>query len=191
MLEAIPEAIGERIDSDQVPYELKGTFVRLSFLQKVKVKRFVESHVVKRIVKDKWEKYTSIASRVLIWSDNYTPNDIFYVIGQSHRCQGTIEKGYDEEPNYLNEKSRHYICTVANKLNHKYNVLLDDIELVEDIKELAKDMKKFTIIFYNRFGCETQRFQTEAKNKLCARHLFWKQYPRQIYLDCIENIYED
>ena len=52
-------------------------------------------------------------------------------------------------------------------------------------------MNQYTIIFYNRFACQTQRFKTEAKNKHLARHNFWKEYPRSSYLDCIENIYED
>ena len=51
-------------------------------------------------------------------------------------------------------------------------------------------MKKFIIIFYNRFSCQTQLFRTEAKHKLSARHKFWYKYPRKQYLDCIENIFE-
>lgn len=46
------------------------------------------------------------------------------------------------------------------------------------------------IQFYNRFACETQRYTVFAKNKLNARHKFWKEYPRKKYYDCIDYIVE-
>jgi hypothetical protein len=56
-------------------------------------------------------------------------------------------------------------------------------------KSKEENMEKFKIIFYNRFACQTQLFEVEAKNKLSARHKFWEEYPRKSYLDCIENIF--
>lgn len=52
-------------------------------------------------------------------------------------------------------------------------------------------MKQYEIIFYNRFGCQTQKFYVIAKDKEDAERLFWLMYDKQIYHDdCIEYISE-
>lgn len=51
-------------------------------------------------------------------------------------------------------------------------------------------MKKYTVIFYNRFACQTQTYTVEANNYFRAGRLFYKKYNRKAYYDCIELIIE-
>ena len=99
-------------------------FKKLEFLQKVKVKNFVESHVV-----DSY--YSRSAYRILDTHENRNPDQIFYVIGQSHRCQGRLIKDNDEG-NYLHEMNRHFVVKLQGGMNITKLALLEDIIELEE-----------------------------------------------------------
>lgn len=48
----------------------------------------------------------------------------------------------------------------------------------------------FAVVFYNRFGNQTQVYQVRAKNAFRAGRMFYKKYNRTSYHSCIETIYE-
>jgi hypothetical protein len=51
-------------------------------------------------------------------------------------------------------------------------------------------MKKFLVVFYNRFACQTQTYEVMANDDEEAERLFYLKYPKESYHDCIENIKE-
>jgi hypothetical protein len=53
-----------------------------------------------------------------------------------------------------------------------------------------EELKRYEVIFYNRFAQETQTFHVIAKNKFRAGRLFYLRYDRKSFFDCIEYIGE-
>lgn len=51
-------------------------------------------------------------------------------------------------------------------------------------------MKKYVVVFYNRFAQKTQTFKVLAKNEYRAGRLFYLKHNRKAYHGCIENITE-
>jgi hypothetical protein len=51
-------------------------------------------------------------------------------------------------------------------------------------------MKKYTIIFYNRFANQLQQYSIQAQNEFRAGRLFYKKHNRKAYFACIEMIVE-
>lgn len=51
-------------------------------------------------------------------------------------------------------------------------------------------MKKFEVLFYNRFANQMQIFRVIAKNEFRAGRLFYLKHNRKSYHDCIEMISE-
>ena len=52
------------------------------------------------------------------------------------------------------------------------------------------NMKKYIVVFYNRFACQTQTFSVIAENRFRAGRMFYRKHDRKIYFDCIEAIDE-
>lgn len=113
------------------------------FLDKVKTKFFVESftesihegsieYIQKHFDIDTSNKYRiPEAARCVGRVNNSNPDEIYYVIGTSHLCEGEIKKGYGE-PNYFVQKRRHPVAIVTNGLNRTEKVLLIDLEYIEE-----------------------------------------------------------
>ncbi|MFS0905662.1 hypothetical protein AB3N02_21700 [Priestia aryabhattai] len=79
--------------------------------------------------------------------------------------------------------------TVVGK--HRWEVvigLIEDVKVVEKVIAERKELKRYMIVFYNRFANQTQTFKVMAKNEYCAGRLFYKKYNRKAYHDCIEMI---
>lgn len=53
------------------------------------------------------------------------------------------------------------------------------------------ELKKYTVLFYNRFACENQLWTIYEKNEFRAGREFYRKHNRKQYFDCIERIYED
>ncbi len=51
-------------------------------------------------------------------------------------------------------------------------------------------MNDYSVIFYNRFACQTQTVNISAKNKFRAGREFYRQYNRKQYYEAIECITE-
>lgn len=51
-------------------------------------------------------------------------------------------------------------------------------------------MKKYDVLFYNRFANQNQIFKVVAKNEFRAGRLFYLKHRRKAYHDCIELITE-
>lgn len=51
-------------------------------------------------------------------------------------------------------------------------------------------MKKYDVLFFNRFANETQIFRVMAKNEFRAGRLFYLKHNRKAYHACIELITE-
>ncbi len=53
-----------------------------------------------------------------------------------------------------------------------------------------REMKKYKIMFYNRFANQTQTFFIQAESALKAVRLFYLKHSRKAYHPCIELIME-
>lgn len=51
-------------------------------------------------------------------------------------------------------------------------------------------MKRYVVVFFNRFANETQTFKVIAKNEYRAGRLFYLMHSRKFYYACIERITE-
>jgi hypothetical protein len=51
-------------------------------------------------------------------------------------------------------------------------------------------VKKYDILFYNRFANQYQEFRVIAKNGFRAGRLFYKLHDWKLYFECIQHITE-
>ncbi|NRD80303.1 hypothetical protein HPT25_23560 [Bacillus sp. BRMEA1] len=79
---------------------------------------------------------------------------------------------------------------------HVHEILEVDgyrIAVIEDVGQIPNNarLKRYTVLYYNRFANENQLWKIEAKNEFRAGREFYRKHSRKKYHDCIEQIYED
>lgn len=79
----------------------------------------------------------------------------------------------------------------SNTLSISY---FEDFHFVDDIvislDEEEDHDKTFLVVFWNRFGQQTQTYQVKAKNAFRAGRMFYRKHSRKSYHDCIDVIQE-
>ncbi|MNS17323.1 hypothetical protein D3C71_881590 [compost metagenome] len=95
-------------------------------------------------------------------------------------------------------RSKKYFPTICDALkycddhlqHHKDWRIYRNGTVVETMMQrLLRKPRKFDVVFYHRFACETQTFMVMAKDKVDAERLFWIAHSREQFKDCIEMIY--
>lgn len=70
------------------------------------------------------------------------------------------------------------------------NQCVDELLANSNVEVKEEPLKKYTILYFNRFVGEDQIYRIKAKSALWAIRLFYMRHDRKAYHACVTSIYE-
>lgn len=133
---------------------------------------------------------TIVESRCSCCSDetNYYSFPVDYLFNEKWQeiLRNQIQEKKEKEEKWKQEKLQKEIEEREKREREQYEKLKEKFEM-----EKAEDsLKRYLIVFYNRFACQTQTYRVQAKSVFHAGRMFYRKHNRKSYYDCIETIEE-